>query len=129
KEKERHGKRSDRQNQTHLFAKKIRKDQSSEFHAAPPAIAAKRSAEPSTNTPFSRCNVMCARAATTGSCVTISTVFPCFSTSCSISSMISVALLRSRSQVGSSQRRKVGSETIARAIVTRCSCPPESCRG
>jgi hypothetical protein len=35
----------------------------------------------------------------------------------------------SRSPVGSSATMIVGSVTIARAIATRCSCPPESCRG
>src|SRR5205807_530908 len=53
--------------------------------------------------------------------VTIRTVLPYLPTSSSMSAMISSALLRSRSPVGSSQRRKVGSETIARAMVTRCS--------
>ncbi len=67
--------------------------------------------------------------ATTGSCVTISTVLLVFLHQLSIKAMISSALLRSRSPVGSSHSRKVGSETIARAMVTRCSCPPESCRG
>src|SRR5262249_59541012 len=31
--------------------------------------------------------------------------------------------------VGSSATRIVGSVTMARAMATRCSCPPESCRG
>ena len=42
---------------------------------------------------------------------------------------ISSALLRSRSPVGSSQSRNVGSATMARAMATRCCCPPDSSRG
>ena len=42
---------------------------------------------------------------------------------------ISSALLASRSPVGSSATSTLGSATIARAMATRCSCPPESCRG
>lgn len=38
KEEQRHGKRTDRQQQANLFAKKIRKDNAREFHAAPPAV-------------------------------------------------------------------------------------------
>src|SRR5262249_28111182 len=127
---QRHGERAYRQNEPYFFAEQIGENQSREFHATPPAIAFScASLPPSTRTPFSRCTVVCARSATTGSCVTISTVLPCFPTSSSINAMISVALLRSRSPVGSSHNRNVGSDTIARAIVTRCSCPPESCRG
>jgi len=43
--------------------------------------------------------------------------------------MISPADTLSRSPVGSSATRIVGSVTIARAIATRCSWPPESCFG
>lgn len=42
---------------------------------------------------------------------------------------ISSADLASRSPIGSSATTMVGSVTMARAIATRCSCPPESCRG
>jgi hypothetical protein len=42
---------------------------------------------------------------------------------------ISSADLRSRSPVGSSQISRVGSDTIARAIATRCCWPPESSFG
>src|ERR1041385_184674 len=127
-EKERYGKRSNRKDEADLFTKQIGTNQSKEFHRTPPLeTVCRRSA--STSTPFSRCSVTSARAATTGSCVTINTVFLYSFTSRRIRSMISSALLRSRSPVGSSQSRNVGSETMARAIVTRCSCPPESWRG
>src|SRR5882724_6455090 len=128
-QEQRYGERANRQNQPHFFAEEICKNQPGEFHATPPAMAFCGSLLPSTSTPFSRCSVVCARSATTGSWVTMSTVFPCLATNSSINCMISVALLRSRSPVGSSHNRNVGSDTIARAIVTRCSCPPESCRG
>src|ERR1700730_522196 len=126
-QEERYRERSDRQNQSNLLAEQICKYKSVEFHATPPTSTPLRA--PSTKTPLSRCNVVCARAATRGSCVTISTVLWYLPTSSSMSAMISSALFRSRSPVGSSHSRKVGSETMARAIVTRCSCPPESCRG
>src|SRR6202007_319291 len=71
KQKRRYGDRADREDQANFLAKQICENQSAEFHATPPAIAASRFAEPSTSTPFSRCSVVCARAATTGSCVTI----------------------------------------------------------
>src|SRR6185437_6744184 len=128
KQKQCHRKRSNGQDETNLFAKQIGANESKEFHRPPPLeTICNRSA--STSTPFSKCSVTSARAATTGSCVTINTVFLYSFTSRRISSMISSALLRSRSPVGSSQSRNVGSETMARAIVTRCSCPPESCLG
>ena len=44
-------------------------------------------------------------------------------------SRTSSALFRSRSPVGSSHRRNVGSATMARAMETRCSWPPESWLG
>src|SRR6266404_7200332 len=128
-QEQRYGERANGQDQPHFFAEEICENQPGEFHATPPAMAFCGSLLPSTSTPFSRCSVVCARSATTGSWVTINTVFPCWATNSSINCMISVALLRSRSPVGSSHNRNVGSDTIARAIVTRCSCPPESCRG
>src|SRR5258707_7514130 len=130
REKEqRHRKGTDRKNQANLLAKEIGEVQAVNFQAAPPAMTGCLDLPPSMSTPFSRCSVMCARAATTGSCVTIKMVLLYLPTSSSISAITSSALLRSRSPVGSSQRRNVGSETMARAIVTRCSCPPDSCRG
>ena len=42
---------------------------------------------------------------------------------------MSSALFASRSPVGSSASNRVGSVTMARAMATRCSWPPESCRG
>ncbi len=45
------------------------------------------------------------------------------------SSRISLAVLESRLPVGSSANITVGRETSARAIATRCCCPPESSAG
>ena len=73
---------------------------------------------------------MCeARAAACGSCVTMMMVLPCRSLSACSRFRTSSPDLRSRSPVGSSQSSSVGSETIARAMPTRCSWPPESSRG
>src|SRR6202035_1651897 len=123
-EKQSDGKGAYRQHQANLFAEQVGEDDVGEFHATPPAVLNCGCLRPSTSTPFSRCSVVLAREATTGSWVTIKTVLECLPTSSSISAMISSALLRSRSPVGSSHNRKVGSETTARAMVTRCSCPP-----
>ena len=87
------------------------------------------SAAASTSTPLSRWRRALARSAARGSWVTIRMVVFRSETSRPRRSRISSALRRSRSPVGSSHSRKVGSATIARAIATRCSCPPESCRG
>src|SRR5207247_2560219 len=106
-------KRADRKHEANLLAEQIGEDQAAEFHAAPPAITGCLDFPPSMSTPFSRCSVVCARAATTGSCVTIRIVLLYLPTSSSMSAMISSALLRSRSPVGSSHSRNVGSETIA----------------
>src|SRR5207244_3936268 len=79
--------------------------------------------------PFSRCSTRVARSAACGSWVTITIVFLySWLRRCS-SVRISAPDFASRSPVGSSARSSVGSVTIARAIATRCSCPPESCRG
>ena len=43
--------------------------------------------------------------------------------------VISSAEPRSRSPVGSSHSSMLGSETIARAMATRCCCPPDISRG
>src|SRR6267378_5789750 len=129
KENQSDGEGADGEDQSDFLAKEIGKDEPAKFHAAPPAMTLCGEDLPSTRTPFSRWRVVCARVATTGSCVTIKTGLRDFPTSSSMSAMISSALLRSRSPVGSSHRRNVGSETMARAMVTRCSWPPESCRG
>ena len=64
-----------------------------------------------------------------GSWVTMTIVFLNSSFRRFKSTRISSADLASRSPVGSSATRIVGSDTMARAIATRCSCPPESWRG
>ena len=79
--------------------------------------------------PFSRCRVTCAYDAACGSWVTITIVFWKSSFRRFRISRTSVAEWLSRSPVGSSASSRVGSLTIARAIATRCSCPPESCLG
>ena len=84
---------------------------------------------PSTSTPLSRWSERFARALASGSCVTITTVVPFSAQSRARISSTWSALTRSRSPVGSSQSRIDGSIAIARAIATRCSCPPESCFG
>src|SRR5262249_61555568 len=106
-----------------LLPEQIADDQVQVLHRAPLAVT------DSTSTPFSRWRTRRARSAASGSCVTISTVLPWSRTRRSSRSRISSALLRSRSPVGSSHRRNVGSATIARAMPTRCSCPPDSWRG
>src|SRR5262249_3002096 len=81
------------------------------------------------STPFSRWRWVWARSAARGSWVTITIVFLNSLLSVPIRSRISWALLASRSPVGSSATSTFGSATIARAIATRCSCPPDSWRG
>ena len=70
-----------------------------------------------------------ARSAACGSCVTMTIVLPWSRLRVWSRSRISSPALRSRSPVGSSQSSSVGSVTIARAMPTRCSWPPDSCRG
>ena len=70
-----------------------------------------------------------ARLATAESCVTITSVRPRSRQSPSMRSMISSRVSSSRLPVGSSARSTSGSFTRARAIATRCCCPPESSPG
>jgi hypothetical protein len=56
--------------------------------------------------------------------MTIVFLYSSFSRCSSVST--SLADFASRSPVGSSASSSVGSVTMARAIATRCSCPPES---
>src|SRR4029079_9460086 len=79
--------------------------------------------------PFSRCSVRLARSAARGSCVTMTMVLPCCLFSACSRSRISSLDLRSRSPVGSSHSSSVGSVTMARAMPTRCSWPPDSSFG
>src|SRR5579862_8528178 len=67
-------------------------------------------------------------AAMSASCVTIMTVCPWFASS-SKTLMISVEVAESRLPVGSSASKIEGLLTSARAIATRCRCPPESSLG
>ena len=84
---------------------------------------------PFASTPFSRCRCTWARSAARGSWVTITMVFLKSRLSVSSRARISSALFASRSPVGSSATSTLGSATIARAMATRCSWPPESWRG
>src|SRR6476659_8090806 len=102
----------------HLPAKQVPPDEWQVLHATV-----------SISSPFSRCKTCVARSAACGSCVTMMMVLPCSRLSACRRSRISSPALRSRSPVGSSHSSSVGSVTIARAMPTRCSCPPESCRG
>ena len=79
--------------------------------------------------PLSRCTRRRAYSAAFGSWVTITTVLPCSRLSIWSRRRISSAVARSRSPVGSSQTRSVGSDTMARAMATRCSWPPDSSLG
>src|SRR6185295_14254346 len=96
--------REQRERRAHLAAPQALPDQRQVLHAGTPS---------STSTPFSRCSVRRARSAARGSCVTITIVLPCSRFSVWSRSMISCAVARSRSPVGSSQTSSVGSETIA----------------
>src|SRR6185437_11488815 len=83
----------------------------------------------STSVPLSRCRVCEAYSAALGSCVTITMVLPCSRLRRCSSVSTSSADWRSRSPVGSSQTSRVGSDTIARAIATRCCWPPDNSLG
>ena len=67
-------------------------------------------------------------AAMSGSCVTRTMVIPS-SPSCCSSAIISRLACESRLPVGSSARMRRGRLTSARAIATRCCCPPDSWLG
>src|SRR5262249_8280855 len=120
-EEEREKYRADREDRAELPPEQVAPDDGEELHATASACV--------TSTPFSRCSVRFARAAACGSCVTMTIVLPCSRLSACSRSRTSSPALRSRSPVGSSQSSSVGSVTIARAMPTRCSWPPESCRG
>ena len=64
-----------------------------------------------------------------GSCVTISTEMPWSRFNATSRSMISPLRFVSRLPVGSSASSTAGSVTMARAIATRCCCPPDSSAG
>ena len=63
------------------------------------------------------------------SCVTTMIVIPSSRLSCPNRSITSRLVCESRLPVGSSARRIGGSLARARAMATRCCCPPESCDG
>src|SRR5207249_3886352 len=117
-QQERHENRQQRKRCPNLAPEQVPPDERQEPHTTV-----------SISTPFSRWTVRVARSAACGSCVTITIVFPWSRLSACSSSRTSSPALRSRSPVGSSQSSSVGSVTTARAMPTRCSCPPESWRG
>src|SRR5512133_1796298 len=69
-----------------------------------------------------------ARCARSGSCVTIRMVLPCLA-SCSNNETTANAVAESRLPVGSSATIIGGSLASARAIATRCCCPPDKLAG
>src|SRR6185503_7323698 len=98
--------------------------QRDEVHAAASAsFCSSCTTLPSRNTMMRR-----AKRATSGSCVTSTTVMPWRLSSWN-SAMISRLVFESSAPVGSSARISSGSVTSARAIATRCCWPPESCAG
>src|SRR5439155_27294045 len=112
----------DRQRCPQFVPEQIAPDQLGEFHPSAlddmvsiPAVAI------STSNPFSRCKVRRACWAAFGSCVTRMMVFWNSSLSRCNRLSVSSALRASRSPVGSSATRRVGSVTMARAMATRCS--------
>lgn len=83
----------------------------------------------STCDPSNNLTNLCVFFAMFSSCVTMIMVVPSLLFSSNNMSMISFPIALSRFPVGSSARMISGSPTIARAIATRCFCPPESCVG
>src|SRR5216684_2780869 len=92
-------------------------------------VAQRQAGEGHVSNPLSSRRWIFARSAACGSWVTITMVFPSVSLSVVSSPSTSSALLRSRSPVGSSATTICGSAMMARAMATRCCCPPESWRG
>src|SRR5215208_3467045 len=80
----------------------------------------------SVNNPFSRCICSEAKLAACGSCVTSMIVL--FNSWLRVESICNISSpdRASRFPVGSSARMRSGSVTIARAMATRCSWPPDS---
>src|SRR5688572_2152645 len=111
--------RKQRQCRAQFLALQIAPDEIEEFHSG---LAAE-------SWPLSKYTVRVARAEACGSCVTMMMVLPCSRLSACNRLRISSPDLRSKSPVGSSHSRMVGSVTMARAMPTRCCSPPESVRG
>ena len=79
-------------------------------------------------TPSRRCTVRCAPAATSGLWVTMRMLWPAACSRRNSSSTPSAPSL-SRAPVGSSASSRVGELASARAIASRCRCPPERLAG
>src|SRR5690606_5803868 len=102
-------------------------------HGVPPCQARAAAAagtsdgarEKSVATPSTMCTLRWARAASSGSWVTMTMVVPC-SWMSSSSSMTLRAICESRLPVGSSANSRRGLPARARAIATRCCWPPDS---
>mmetsp|Transcript_12562 Transcript_12562/g.30535 ORF Transcript_12562/g.30535 Transcript_12562/m.30535 type:complete len:146 (-) Transcript_12562:395-832(-) len=71
----------------------------------------------------------CAKAERWLSCVTITMVIPCLRLRSTRMRMTMSVFAVSRSPVGSSSSRISGQLAMARAMVTRCCSPPDSCAG
>src|SRR6185437_10734905 len=127
-QQERRHHREEREEGAGLAPEERRPDEIEVFHD-PAWAAASAATTPSTRVPLSRCSVWVAYSAAFGSWVTITTVLPCSRFSRCSSVRTSSADWRSRSPVGSSQTSSAGSDTIARAIATRCCCPPDNSLG
>ena len=79
-----------------------------------------------TTCPSNNWIILCAFSASLGECVTITMVVP--SSFSSVSRAITYPpLAESRLPVGSSARISLGFVTTARAMATRCCCPPDNC--
>src|SRR5437870_1290300 len=78
--------------------------------------------------PSRKVMVRAAKGTMSASCVTRTTVMPWRLRSCRMA-MTSTLVRVSRLPVGSSARIRTGSLTRARAMATRCCCPPDSCEG
>ena len=76
-----------------------------------------------------RCSTRSARLAAASECVTSTSDAPCERLWSISASITRAAVLGSRLPVGSSASSRLGLCTSARAIATRCNCPPLSCCG
>src|SRR5262249_4026626 len=113
--------RNDHQDGAQPLAEQILAHQHEVVHAA--------SSVRSMKLPLSRWSTRRAYLAAAGSCVTMMTVLPRSRLSNWRMPRMSSAEERSRSPVGSSHSRSSGSETMARAMATRCCWPPDISRG
>src|SRR6185436_6831605 len=138
--REEHDKRRDadhdaerRQREVAPAAHGVRRDHAHEVagghHCGPRDAAASASSLVSTSMPSRIASTRLATLDTRRSWVTISSVTLSLALSSQKKSITSLPVSESRLPVGSSHRSKIGSLNSARAIATRCFCPPESSPG